>query len=91
MKECPICCSKYKHGIKCFGECTLQVCCACFEKMLVGRDVYVVYDCAQCRHCSILNVSPKFSRMVLHTPRYMRRAISILSEELLQLSFERMV
>lgn len=91
MQECPICYSEYTHGINCFGKCSLQVCCACFEKLLVGRDVFVVYDCPQCRHCSILNVTAKFTRMVLRSPRYMRRVITILSHELLQLSFEQMV
>jgi hypothetical protein len=83
MKECPICFVGYKHGVRCFGSCNIELCLRCFNNILkMNRVDQIEYCCPQCRHTSIKNEDKTFTKYVSNNKKCLKRIVYLLENHI---------
>ena len=59
MVDCNICCESYNKLIKCFSDCSYEVCEKCIIKLIEVKKI-ISYDCPQCRQkvkCNYMKIT----------------------------------
>lgn len=83
MKECCVCFSGYKHGVRCFGECNMELCIECFNKIIKLNAVDdIEYCCPQCRHKTIKNLDRNFTKFLNNNKKCLKRIVYLLEAKL---------
>jgi len=83
MKECCVCYESYKNGVRCFGDCKLDLCLTCFNSVLkMNRVDDIEYSCPQCRHTSIKNEDKKFTKFLNNNKSCLKRMVKLLEQRL---------